>query len=129
MEIWQRPHHPHILSLLEKLDGCKHLPILNLLGYTPLLKPKLNIAIKKFNKKKKKWLASCCKVPLFLAHTKTLDFEITCYTLDGMDFKMKMSNLKEPNDQHQANNALTARIFSIPCKYTLSMIALLNIAH
>jgi hypothetical protein len=31
---------PNILSLLEKLDGCKHLPILNLLGYTLLLKPK-----------------------------------------------------------------------------------------
>jgi hypothetical protein len=78
---------PHILSLLEKLDGCKHLPILNLLGYTLLLKPKFNIAEKRFNyKNKMKWLASCCKVPLFLVHTKTLDFEITCYPLDGMVF-------------------------------------------
>jgi hypothetical protein len=55
---------PHILSLLEKLDGRKHLPIVNLLGYTLLLKPKLNIAKKKFNKNKMKWLASCGKVPL-----------------------------------------------------------------
>jgi hypothetical protein len=112
---------PHILSLLEKLDGCKHLPILNLLGYTLLLKPKLNIAKKNDLIKKMKWLASCCKVPLFLVHTKTLDFEITCYPLDGMVFQMKMSNMKEPNHQHQANNAFTARI---PYKHTLSMLAL-----
>jgi hypothetical protein len=71
-----------------------------------------------------KWLASCCKVPLFLVHIKILDFQITCYPLDGIVFKMKLSNMKESNDQHQANNAL--RALSIPCKNTLSM---LNIAH
>jgi hypothetical protein len=43
---------------------------------------------------------------------------------------MKLSNMKEPNDQHQANNALTARIFyQYLVSITLSMISLLNIAH